>query len=114
MECSDSNSGCYTIIKMGKEIKFGISDVDFDDRDIGGENSLSGVMSHLSEIPPHDRKFIEGYARGLLFLKEGRPTKAGRVFEGLESSTGFNEFRERNSEVLKIIKLMVDGNSDKP
>ena len=98
---------------MGKEIKFSISDVSFDDRDIGSENSLSGVMSHLSDIPPHDRSFFEGYTRGLLFLKEGRPTKAGRVFEGLESSSGFKEFRERNGEVLKIIKLLVEGNNDR-
>ena len=96
---------------MGKEIKFNISAVSFDDHDIGGENSLSGVMSHLSEIPPHDRKYFEGYTRGLLFLKEGRPTKARRVFEGLENDNRFNEFRERNGEILKIIKLMVDSES---
>lgn len=75
-------------------------------------NSWADIKRHLpDDYNPHWVNFLRGYFRGQLLLKDGKRTKAARLYEGLERRKGYREFEEQNQEWLAGIDLAVRGDN---
>lgn len=62
-----------------------------------------------NDLTPGQEKFVKGYFRAQLRLAQGKPTKAGRIFKGLESNQDYSGFEEENQDLLAAIDLAVRG-----
>ncbi|HJX46173.1 MAG TPA: hypothetical protein VJ399_03345 [Patescibacteria group bacterium] len=76
-----------------------------------------GDMRHIldSKICPDNERFLHVYFRSQLFIAEGKPTKAKRLFNLLSHWTGFDKFEEnpKNQEALSLIDLAVRGDTNR-
>jgi len=76
---------------------------------IGHVRSWAQMDGQLTEINPHDRKFARAYFKSQVFIVEGRPTKAKRLFRLLDKMTGFRDFEDKNEGLLRSIDIAVRG-----
>lgn len=80
-----------------------------------GEVRDWGEMSHYlpDDINPHDRRYLRAYFRSQIFIADGKPTKARRLFRRLSNWTGYDEFEEKESsiEMLRTVDMGVKGHT---
>ena len=76
---------------------------------IGQVHSWPEMAGQLQEIDPHCRRFARAYFKSQVFIVEGRPTKAKRLFRLLDKMTGFRDFEDKNEGLLRSIDIAVRG-----
>ncbi len=79
---------------------------------IGRVHDWGEMSSFLpADAVMESKRFLRGYFRAQVFLKEDKKVKAKVIFSALDRTTGYIDFEDSNHSLLKTIDIAVRGES---